>query len=109
MKSESPLQLPRDAWIVPLSHQVSARMGDEVSILNLWSGTYHGLGGIGARIWELVSQPTRLGDIEQVLLGEYDVTPEILRRDLDRLIRGLLERGLVEVQVVKPPAPAGSE
>lgn len=97
MKSNNEGMVSRDARVVAARHHISSQMGNEFAILNLGTGMYHGLEGVGARVWQLLAKPCRVGDVEQILLREYDVDPGVLRRDLDRLLHGLLERGLVEV------------
>lgn len=103
MKPNTERTVSRDAQVVAARHHVASPMGDEVAILNLGTGMYHGLEGVGARVWELLSDACRVGDLEQTLLREYDVDPDVLRRDLDRLLHGLLERGLIEVIEGSPP------
>lgn len=99
--------LPRSARFAAASDIVSARVGDGFALLHLGNGLYHGLQGVGARVWEMISEGSRVGDIEAALLREYDVDSDLLARDLEALLRGLLERGLVEMTRDAPP-PRGS-
>jgi hypothetical protein len=78
--------------------QVSSDLGDEVVVLELTAGAYFGLEGVGARVWQLLSEPRTVREIVQTLLEEYDVEAERCRRDLDALLERLLERGLVEIR-----------
>lgn len=87
-----------DTMVVGVPNQVSARLGGEFAILHLGSGQYHGLRGVGARVWELLSQPIKVRTIEDTLVQEFDVNPAVLHGDLLRLLDGLLERGLIEVR-----------
>ncbi len=36
---------------------------DETVILDMGSGTYYGLDGVGARVWELLEQPKRFAEL----------------------------------------------
>ncbi|HUE95142.1 MAG TPA: PqqD family peptide modification chaperone [Longimicrobiaceae bacterium] len=80
------------------SNLVAAELGEEVVILNLKDAQYFGLKEIGLRVWQLLQRPVTMGEIEAVVLEEYDVEPERCREELSRLVSGLVERGLVEVK-----------
>ena len=77
--------------------QVSSEVGGETVILSLKNGMYYGLNAIGTRIWALLQSPRSVTDIRDVLLAEYNVTPETCERDLLRVIERLTDAGLVEV------------
>jgi hypothetical protein len=74
---------------------VARQVGDETVILHLGSGTYFGLDAVGARIWELIGKGKSLNEICDAVLDEYDVSREDLERDMDMLIKDLLEKDLV--------------
>lgn len=97
--------LSADTRVTPATRQVAAQIGGEYAILNLVSGMYHGLEEVGARIWEMISEGTTVGDLEERLVREYDVDPDVLHRDLDALLGGLLDRGLIEADDDPPSEP----
>ena len=68
-----------------------------MAILNLKTGIYYGLDGVGSRIWELVQCPKSLGEIESALLAEYEVDPGRLAPELRELCGTLAQAGLIEV------------
>lgn len=68
-----------------------------MAILNLKSGIYYGLDSVGSRIWEMVQTPRQLGEVEAVLLAEYDVQPEQLEPDVRGLCKKLFKAGLIEI------------
>ena len=80
---------------------VFSNVADEVVILDLKSGVYHGLESVGARAWELMSEPTAVRDVRDRLLEEYDVEPAQCESDLLRLVEELKSHGLLDVH----PAP----
>ena len=69
----------------------------EAVLLNLKTGVYLGLDRIGTRIWKLLQADGALSKIVEVILQEYDVTPERFRQDLLNLIGQMEQQGLVEV------------
>lgn len=91
------LELSSRSIISPISDQVSSELNDDIVILNLASGIYYGLNEVGARVWQLIQQPCRVGEIQGVLLEEYDVTPEACHQELLKLLQELKKAGLIEV------------
>jgi len=96
MSSEPSVSI--DAVVSTGKDLVSSRLSDEVVILDLKSGVYHGLEAVGARVWELVAEPTPVRDVRDALLEEYEVEPAQCEGDLLRLLEELKSHGLVEVR-----------
>jgi len=84
--------------VVASSDQVSRDLEGEVVILNLQTGTYFGLNGVGSRIWDLIQQPCAVSHVHDTLLKEYNVEPDACARDLLALLEQLTARGLIEVR-----------
>ena len=84
--------------VCAISGHVSSRLSDEVVILNLQKGTYHGLEAVGARIWELIQKPTAVREVRDVLLSEYDAEPKRCENDLIALLEELRKNDLLEIQ-----------
>ena len=78
-------------------NQVSCDLAGEAAILHLGSGIYYSLDPVGARIWALLQQPSRVEHLRDILLAEYDVTPERLEQDLLDLLTQLAAERLIEV------------
>jgi Coenzyme PQQ synthesis protein D (PqqD) len=91
-------KVSRDSVVVATPDQVSADLEDEAVVLHLKDGVYYGLNPLGARIWNLLAQPRAIFEIQDILLEEYDVEPQVLEEDLLRLLGELAERGLIEVR-----------
>ena len=76
--------------------QVMSRLvGDETVLLDLASGMYFGLDGVGRRIWESISSGQNLGEAADAIVAEYDVDRERARQDVMEFANTLLERGLL--------------
>ncbi len=82
-------------------NQISSDLADDVVILDLKGGVYHGLDGVGSRIWALLQVQRPVREIRDAILQEYDVEPEQCERDLLALLSDLVANGLLDVQ----PAP----
>ncbi len=66
-------------------------------LLQLDTGEYYGLDATAERMWTLVAEYGDLAVVETRLLEEFEVEPDVLSRDLDRLVDDLIARQLVEV------------
>ncbi len=72
-------------------------VGGDVVILNLETGLYFGLDGSGGQIWrELVEHGSMEKTLES-LQRDFDVEPDELRHDLDKLLDQLVEKRLVQL------------
>lgn len=51
----------------------------------------------GARIWDLIDGQRSLAEIQDILVQEYDVEPQVAADDLAELVEQLGEMGIVRV------------
>jgi hypothetical protein len=78
-------------------HVVHREFVEETVVLNLRTGKYHGLNPTAGRMLEVLDAAPSVADAVATLAGEYATEPELVQRDVVALCRGLLERGLIEV------------
>jgi hypothetical protein len=69
----------------------------ETVLLNSQTGKYFGLDETGTTFWNLLGKniPPRLAF--EMMLAEYEVTPQELEKDILDLIRQLEKHGLLEI------------
>ncbi len=82
--------------VVAPSHVLVQQIAGESLLLNLQSERYFGLDEVGTRIWNLVTTSNSIQSAYEVLLDEYEVDAEKLRRDVQSLVGNLVENGLLE-------------
>ncbi|MSP25169.1 MAG: PqqD family protein [Myxococcales bacterium] len=83
---------------VAITPEVLSRTLDgEAILLDLASGTYFGLDGVGTLLWELFEQGTTVGEATARIVAVYDVDATTARSDLEELLSELTRRGLVRV------------
>ena len=76
--------------------QVMSRLvDDETVLLDLESGMYFGLDGVGKRIWESISDGNSLSETAAIIAAEFEVDKERAQADLITFVSDLLERGLL--------------
>lgn len=73
------------------------RVGEEIVLLDLDSGTYFGLDSVGSRVWELVTGTATIGEAIDAMLDEYEVERETLERDVLQLVAELEGKGLISI------------
>jgi hypothetical protein len=77
--------------------QVMSRLvGDETVLLDLESGMYFGLDGVGRRIWESVEVGLSLHDTVKAIVAEYEVDEAQAQKDVIEFASDLVNRGLLE-------------
>jgi Coenzyme PQQ synthesis protein D (PqqD) len=84
---------------VSISPDVMVReVGGESVLLDLKTERYLGLDDVSTRIWQVLTSGSTIESAYQVLLDEFDVSPEKLRQDLDDFVQELQQLGLIELQ-----------
>lgn len=87
MKLTDPFTISPDA--------VAREVGGETLLLDLASGTYFGLDPIGGRIWKALEEGTGLEAACAAILEDFDVTQEVLERDVLALLDQLARQKLI--------------
>ena len=75
---------------------VTCEFGEGVALLDLRSNVYYSLNSIGAYVWELIQEPTYVSKISEAVIARYDVAPARCREDVNGLLKGLADAGLVK-------------
>jgi hypothetical protein len=96
MHPAQPLSL--ETVVCARSNQVSARVGDELVVLDLDTSLYYSLDPTGAWIFELLARPTRLDAVVDAMIAEFEVDAETARADLLALVDKLVAQKLVEAR-----------
>jgi hypothetical protein len=97
--SDMPSEHLPDIVVQRAQDQISRDVGGEGVILNLKNKMYYGLDAVGTRIWGLISEPRRVGEVLEILLEGYEVEPSRCESDLLELLQNLSAEGLIKVTV----------
>lgn len=80
------------------SERVAAKaFDDEVILINLLSGLYYSMDGVGSLIWALVESGHSFDDTVRQICDRYDVPTDTASVDLDALLERLLTEELIAV------------
>jgi hypothetical protein len=83
---------------ISIPPQVMSRLvDDETVLIDLASGIYFGLDGVGKRIYESVADGNSLGEAVAVIVAEYEVDEKQAEEDVIAFANLLIERGLFVV------------
>ncbi len=77
-------------------HVVHERTGDELVLVHLKTNQIYVLNESAARFWELLAAGGSRDEIKATMVAEFDVAPELLDGDIQRLLADLAVAGLVE-------------
>ena len=92
--TRDPERSARPDFRIP-SHVLHRIVDGQIVLLDLANEQYFGLNRVGAAmLTNLTEQPFE--DAVAALLSQFDVEPEILRRDLGNLVESLEKAGLIE-------------
>lgn len=92
------MKISPSSIVVASSNQMASEIGGETVILGLAAGRYYGLDEVGARVWQLIQQPTAVAELVRTIVSEYQVAPERCLGDLVPLLQKMADAGLVEVR-----------
>jgi hypothetical protein len=95
--------LGSDTVLVVMDDALSTTIEGEAVIMDSSEGVYHGLNEVGSKIWDQLSTPTTVAEVQETIVAEYDVDPERCRRETREYLATLVEKELVEV--VDEPNP----
>jgi hypothetical protein len=79
------------------AHVMFSVVGEDAFLLNTQTNKYFLLEEVGARLWQLLKDGNSLREGYQTLMGEYEIDPAQLERDLLELLEQLQENGLVGI------------
>ncbi|MDQ8164999.1 MAG: PqqD family protein [Gemmatimonadota bacterium] len=92
-----PTTLSAASRVVATPDHVATTLSGDAIILGMTDGVYYGLNPVGTRIWELVRDPTTLGEVATTIAREFDVSMEQALADLLVLAGELESRHLLNV------------
>jgi hypothetical protein len=80
------------------SHVVHRAFPTETVLLNLSTGTYHGVNPTGGRMLEVLDEEPTVTRAAIRLAAEFEIPMTDIERDLRRFCGELLELGLIELE-----------
>lgn len=98
----SPITIAPDTVLARGRDHVEAEMAGQTVMMSVARGNYYALEGSARRIWELLAEPRRAGEIVEILVSEYDVDRETCARETMAFLTTLLAEGLLREAEAEP-------
>jgi hypothetical protein len=90
--------LANDATLAPNAQEVAGEVIDrEAIVINLSTGIYYSMDGVGAAIWALVEEHCTLEQIVASVVAAYDVDADRAENDVRAVVEELVRERLVVV------------
>jgi hypothetical protein len=88
------------------TEEVAAKVIDgEAIIINLTTGVYYSMDGVGGRVWSLLEAHHSVDAIVEAICAGYSVPADVCRADVARLTSQLLEETLLATSTETPTTP----
>ena len=68
---------------------------NEVVLVNSKNDEYSYLNTTGAEVWQMIAEGVSQSEIVKKLSGEYDTSPETIKKDIDAIIDDLIKSKLI--------------
>ena len=91
------MRLGDDARIAGSDDTVVREVNGEAVLLHLVSERYYVLDQSTTRMWRALVESPTFADAMEAVGAEFEVEADVLRQDLERFVRELVEAGLVTV------------
>jgi hypothetical protein len=82
-------------YVRPAEDAVAKRVGNTMVLIHLQTNLIYELNRTGARLWELIGEGCERSELHHRLLSEFEVDPEHLSPEIDRLLHALSAARLV--------------
>jgi hypothetical protein len=83
--------------VVQAEDAIVSDMNGEKVMMSVSKGKYYNLGEVGGRIWELMAEPTTVGNMIDLLTAEYDVSREVCEEQVAAFLDQLRGEELIRV------------
>ena len=84
----------------PIVHET---LDGEAVIINLHSGTYYSLQGVGAVLWQALVESTTVAELGRRFADETSLAADAVGPAMERFVAGLYDEALIAVE----PPPSG--
>lgn len=91
------MPLTLDSIVARTDGMMTGIVDGDLAIFNLRGDNYIGLDQAGRRVWELLAEATRVGDLCGKAALEFEGDPETIAKDILVFLDDLLTEGLLHV------------
>ncbi len=77
---------------------LSTELDQETVLMSIDAGAYYGLAGPAQSIWEKLKTPLTFSALVDLLVKEYDISPEACASDMQGFLGEMEREGLLRVE-----------
>lgn len=77
---------------------ISADMKGETVMMSITTGKYHSVNPIGAKIWEMIHEPTSVNQIVIQLTEEYEIDAETCEKEVIAFLNDSMVADLIQLE-----------
>ena len=78
-------------------HLVNSAVGDEMVMMDMQNGNYIGLNNVGTTIWQILSSPIKISELNKQLLKMYEISREDCEQQTFDFLLKLKQQGLLRI------------
>jgi hypothetical protein len=101
--AEPPARMADLDRLRPAPDVLTERVGQEFVLNDQGHGQIHVLNATGGRVWEMCGEGVAVAEIAQRLGADHGLSAELVRDDVDSVLRDLLARNLLTVASDRSP------
>jgi hypothetical protein len=75
---------------------IDGELDDNQVMMHLDKGKYFGLDPVAKRIWQLIENPKSIQEITEVLLDEFEVSPEQCLEDVQAFLETAIQFDIIK-------------
>lgn len=79
------------------SKYLANSIGDETVLMNIETGDYLGINGVGTDIWNILSSPLKIEDLISEILKRYDVSEEVCTTQINTFLDTMLKQNMLSI------------
>jgi hypothetical protein len=76
---------------------IDGELDNNQVMMHLDKGKYFGLNPVGKRIWEIIEEPKSFLEITDILLAEFNVTPEQCSTEVNSFLEKAVKFDIIKV------------
>jgi hypothetical protein len=95
MKSSPTIDL--DSVVVQTEDLLSSELDGDTVLMSVTQAAYYGMDATAQRIWNMIAQPSRVGDLCEQLISDYAVERSACEQDVCAYLTELNKESLIRI------------
>jgi hypothetical protein len=92
-----PIEIDLNSVVVQTEDLLSSELDGDTVLMSLTQASYYGLDSTAQSIWNMIAQPSRVADLCEQLVAEYDVDRTTCEQKVCDFLNELNKEGLIHI------------